>query len=377
MEENFVVVLVAGLAVFGVLFVASEGINFQETPEEMVFIKKSPGKIGDANQDFHTVNFGSFTVGEGRGDIQVYTREKKTLENKLIGGQKISFEYNATAPKHGHISFEVLGKDGNGAVYAKVNGEKVFQEKLVVTGTPEINISQDRFHPGMNTIEVGTTRGGLLGSTKYVVEDVEITVNDRKFHDYRDNFQLAEPWVRNFVNANLTFTIPLDASTATKPLRIYVNDHRVFSQKVVRSTQEVRITKQNAELHPGMNTIRFETDGNARYELENADMSVRYIGTVSPGHVSFDFKLNQSELDYAKREDTSEYINFEYLNLLPTNSKMIIELNEFHLERKPDPGFNSISVPAENIQEQNSLTLKSNGSYELTNVKLLSEMVEN
>ncbi|MFB6204860.1 MAG: hypothetical protein ABEJ75_04390 [Candidatus Nanohaloarchaea archaeon] len=376
MEENFVVVLVAGLAVFGVLFVASEGMSFQKTPEKMVFVKESPGKIGDANQDFHTVNFGSFTVGEGRGDIQVYTQETQILRNRLIGGQRIAFEYNATAPKSGHVSFEVLGKKGDGALYVEVNGKKVFQEKLVVTGTPEIKIPEDRLHPGINTIEVGVTRGGIMGSTTYRIEDVEITVNDRKFHEYMDNFQLAEPWVRNFVNANLTFTIPLDASTATKPLRIYVNDHLVFSQKTVRSTQEVRITTQNAELHPGMNTIRFETDGGARYRLENVDMTVRYIGTVSPGHVSFDFTLNQTELNYAKREDTNEYINFNYLNLLPSNSEMIVKLNGFRVRRTPDPGFNSIPVPAENIHRQNTLTLTSNGTYELTNVKLLSQMVE-
>lgn len=374
MEENFAVVLVAGLAVFGLLFVASQNLSTSSEAPQKVFVEKSFGKTGEGTQDLRTVSFGGFTVGEGRGDIQAYTAERDTVSNKLFGGEKIVIDYNATAPRGGHVSFEVLGKDGRGPLFVKVNGNTVFREKLVITGSPEINISEDVFKPGVNRIVIGAD-SGLFSSTKYSIEDVRVTVNDRKFHDYEDTFQVYEHEVQNFVSSNLTFTIPVDSSVPSRPLRIYVNDNLVFNRKISRSTQEVEINTQNANLHTGLNTIRFETDGESRYELENVDMSVRYIGTVSPGNANVDFSMNSSALNYANRENTAEYVNFNYQSLLPQERKMIIELNGFQKQHMPTPGLNSISLPEKTLQGQNTLTIRSNGSYQLNQVKVLSKMV--
>ncbi|MFB6192800.1 MAG: hypothetical protein ABEK00_00960, partial [Candidatus Nanohaloarchaea archaeon] len=71
MENEFAVILVAGLAVFGLFWVASQNYNFNnQAQSEITLYQESFGKIGDANQDLRTVNFGSFSVGEGRGDVQ-------------------------------------------------------------------------------------------------------------------------------------------------------------------------------------------------------------------------------------------------------------------------------------------------------------------
>lgn len=375
MEENFAVVLVAGLAVFGLLFVGSQNISAGSNDAQKVFVEKSFGKMGEGTQDLRTVSFRDFTVGEGRGDIQAYSAERDTVISKFFGGNKIVIDYNATAPRGGNVRFDVLGKDGRGPLFVKVNGETVFREKLVITGSPEINISGDVFSPGVNRIVIGAD-SGFFSTTRYDIEDVEVTVDDRKFHDYQDSFQIYEHELQNFVSSNLTFTIPVDASVPSEPLEIYVNDNRVFSGAVSRSTQEVEINTQNADLHTGMNTIRFETNGDAHYEIENTDMSVRYIGTVSPGNVNFNFELDQENRNYADRERTDEYINFNYQSLLPQQRGMTIELNDFSTQHTPNPGLNSISVPEGVLQEDNTLTIRSNGSYQLNQVKVLSKTVD-
>ena len=374
MENEFAVILVAGLAVFGLFFVASQEYNFNnQQTSELTLYTESFGQIGDATQDVRTVNFGDFSVGEGRGDVQAYRTQEATLQNKLLSGERITVNYNATAPKDGHITFEVLGKDGKGAVYVKVNGNKIFEEKLVTTGTPSINISEDILRPGNNNMEIGTRRGGLFGSTEYAIEDVEITVNDRKFNDYEKSFRVYQYEKSEFSAANLTFTLPVDSSTRTEPLEVYVNDEKVFSREISRSTQSISLDRD--QISTGYNTVRFETEGEARYDLENTDLSIRYFGTVEPGTAEASFDLNQSSLSFANRESTSEYINFNYVNLMPSNSPVTVEINDYSEEVTPEQ-FTSVSLPEGTLQEQNELRLSGNGSYTVRNLKVLSQRSE-
>ncbi|WEL23931.1 hypothetical protein [Candidatus Nanohalovita haloferacivicina] len=371
MDNEFAVILVAGLAVFGLFWVASQNYNFNnQATSDITFYQNDFGQIGEATQDIRTVNFGTFSVGEGRGDIQAYTAQEATVKNKLIGGQKIELNYQATAPTTGHIEFEVLGKDGKGAMYVKVNGNEIFKEKLVTTGTPSINISSDVLKPGENKIVIGTTKGGLFSSTEYSIEDVEVTVNDRKFNDYEKSFRVYQYEIEEFAAANLSFTLPIDSSTRTAPLEVFVNDEQVFSQRISRSTQSISIDRE--QINTGYNTVRFETEGNARYDLENIDLTVRYFGTIEPGTATASFDMNQSSLSFANREETSEYVNFNYVNLMPSQNPVQVTVNSFSETITPR-GFSVVKIPEETLQEENTLRISSNGSYIIRNLNVLSQ----
>ncbi len=373
----FPVVILAGLTVFGLAFVASQDFDFA-TPtdrEEVVFVSQSFGEVGSATQDFRNVNFGDFSVGETRGDIQAYQSRKDDISNSLFSGERIIVGYNATQPKSGEVTFEVLGRDGPGAVYVSANGQKVFQENLIATGTPEINIPARHLKPGMNEIVIGTTRGGLISSTTYGLEDIEVTVNDRKFHDYRSSFQMYDYEVEDFVAGELTFDIR--SSIKTQPLEVYINDREVYSKKQVRiSPEEVSINPTNADLHPGYNSIRFETDGNAEYHIENAEVTLRYLGNSENGTRTVGFESTESERNFAGRGDTDERISFEYQRLLPSSRRMILELNEQRYSINPDNGLNVVEFESEALEEDNLLTVSSNTTYQLNNLEVLSEKVE-
>ncbi len=371
MEDSFAVILVAGLAVFGLFWVASQEFQQQPDTQEMVFTEENFGTVGEATQDFRTVNFGDFTVGEGRGLVSALQRDRATLSNSLTSSETVSIEYNATAPRTGRVSFEVLGKAGEGEAYVKVDGKTVFQEPLVTTGTPEVNISEEHLDPGINTIEIGTTKGGVLSSTTYTIEDLQVYIDDRKFSDYRDSFRAYQHEISEFVNGNLTFTIPLGSSTPTRPLTVSVNDRDVFSQSVSRSTQSVRVNPQNADLTPGLNTIEFSTQGEARYEIEDADINLRYIGQVSPGNLETSFELDQQELGFADQEDTDEVINFAYRTLMPTANPIEITINDYTTTVNPDD-YNSVDLPEENLEEENEVTIRSNGTYRINEFKVSS-----
>lgn len=377
----FPVIILAGLTVFGLAFLGSQGVSGDfgfgdsEKRSEVKFLSRDLGKVGSANQDFRSISFGDITVGETRGDVQAFRSRKEEISNSLFSRDRIVIKYNATQPKSGKISFEVLGRDGSGAVYAKANGIKVFEQHLIATGTPEINIPARTLKPGINKIVIGTRKGGIISSTKYGIEDVEVTVNDRKFHDYRDSFQMYSYELQDFVAADLTFDIR--SSIKTEPLQVYVNDETVYSKRQVRiSPEEVNITPRNADLSPGYNSIRFETDGDAKYQLENTAMTVRYIGNTEAGNKVVQFEADPSMIRFAEREDTKETISFEYQRLLPSPRPMVVELNGEKKKLNPENGENTIEFSADNLIESNVLEIHSNTTYQLNRLEVKSEKVE-
>jgi hypothetical protein len=382
MAERFGVVLAIGLTFFGLIMILQQGVNLQlglgggSTPDRIVLASQNFGEIGGATSDIRTVSFGSFNIGEGRGTVRAYQTDSKDLENSLFSGNTVRVKYNGTQPTGANVSFEVLGKEGSGALYVRANGQKVFENQLVSTATETIEIPGQNLRNGMNTIEIGVNKGGILGSTEYALEDVEVNVNDRKFNDRVDNFQMFQYELKDFVGANLTFTIPADSSVSTAPLEVEVNDNPVFDRRTVRSTQNVEISRQQANLRAGYNTVEFKTDAEARYRLENTQLTVRYIGTTRPTTENMTFNLNQSRRDFVNRDNTEETLSFNYQMLSGVNTLDIV-LGSFNTTLSPVNGENNLKIPEDAFREENTLSIQGQGSYSLNDVKIISERVEN
>jgi hypothetical protein len=373
----FITVVVLGISIFGLFFIAdqAEGDIFDFSTEEpdqrIVFDQKSPGTVGQSTSDHRTIDFGDFTVGEARGSITAYSRKQQEISDRLLGGEEIWFNYNATQPNGGNITFEILGRDGRGQVYADVNGERIFNEYLVSTGSPEIEIPGEALNTGMNQVEIGVNRQSFLGSSKYVLEDIEVNINDRKFHDYTDSFQIYQYELEDYVESPLTFQV--SKSVKTSPLEIYVNDQQVYSKAQVRAEESVEVTPQNSDLHTGANTIRFETDSRpAQYTIENTQMTMRYVGNSQGESVISNFGINQSGINYAQRDDTTEYITFNYQNLLPSPRQIQIQLNDFTTTVTPTNGQNRINFSASELEQSNHLAIQSRGTYQMNNLRIES-----
>ncbi len=375
MEEKFGAVLAAGLAVFGLMFVLNQGgfsVDTQQQMDTQVFLDKNIGQVGKSNPDRRNIEFGSFTVGEARGDIQGYYSEKTSISDSLFGGETLKFSYKAEQPREGNITFEVLGRNNKGSVWVKANGKKVFEEPLIGTARPQIKIPQKRIKRGENNFEIGVTRPGFFSSSSYTLEEVELRVNDRKFHDYQESFNLYGYELSDYIASPLSFSI--SDSIKTAPLRIYVNGEQVYSKQQVRvSAEEVEVTPQNSNLHPGANSITFETEQPAKYSISNADLTVRYLGNVAQQEIVDYFEANEK---FASREDTTEKISFDYQNLLPSPRPLRIELNNFNTTLSPDNAVNNITLPEGTINRHNQIRLNSNGTYKIDNLKVISEKEE-
>lgn len=375
---TFPVMVLIGLTVFGLAFVASqEGVNLDKgkAPNLMVYTSQSFGKVGSANQDFRIIRFDSFNVGELRGNVQAFTARKARISNGLFSGKTIQVKYNATQPRSGEITFEVLGRRGGGQVFVKANGKKVWQNHLIATGTPEIKIPSGALKPGMNKIRIGATQGGFFSRTEYALEDVEVTVNDRKFHDFQDSFQVFDYELQDFVSSQLTFSIT--SSVKTSPLQIFINDNRIYSKRQVRiSPEKVNIDPGQTGLHPGYNSIRFETDGQAKYTIKNPQITLRYIGNTRRRTLRVAFGINKTGLKFAGRSDTREKITFQYQRLLPSPHPMIIKLNDKVHHLSPKNGKNTVAIDSSELEKSNTLLVKSNATYQMNNLRVMSEKVE-
>lgn len=378
MEQAFAVVFIAGLTVFGLAFVGMQGFTTEEPESQIVLFNKTLGTIGDVTEDIRTVELGTFTVGEGRGQVQAFRSDEETVSHGRIFSDSLSFQYNASQPRNGTLSFRVIGREGDGSVFVDVNGNRIFEEPMVSdfsgTGT-EVSIGQDVLGPGINNFNIGTTKGGLLGTSEYLLEDIELEIDDRKYHERRETFSMYTHEFNNFRGAEVGFRIPADASTPGEPLEIRVNDNVISEQTRAQGEYSVELTEENSDLRPGQNEIHFLTSGQAFYEIENAYIEVGYAVTSDPESQTEEIKLSGSELDFVNNEGTEEALNFNYVNLNNPNS-LQIDLNDESYSLTPENGFNTKTIEEGVLEENNILTLSSQGSFRLENLELVSERPE-
>jgi len=371
MAQQFAAILGVGLAVFGLFFIASGEIGVQQPSDTMNLYQADFGQVGSSNEDYRNIDFGRITVGETRGNIPVYNREQVTVSDRFLGGQTETIQYNGTQPRQGNVSFEVLGKEGNGKIKVSANGETVFNEYLVGTADETVEIPEGVLTNGMNEIKVSASSEGFFGNVEYALEEFEVRVNDRKYHDYETSFRMFEYEIQDFDTAELEMTLPPGTTTKNSPMEVYVNNNQVFSQRTVRGTQTVELTPANSDLEPGYNSIRFETESDSEYVMDNAVLSVRYRGAVQTEEIQQSFTLNQTELDYAQRQDTNETIRFNYQNLL-TTEPMNVTLNSNTFELQPEAVENTINIDSEDLSSQNQLEIVSRNVYELNDFRITS-----
>jgi len=379
MAERFGVVVAIGLTFFGLMLIASQdidvGLNLGggEQQQDIQLVSESFGELGGATQDVRTSQIGTFNIGEGLGDIHAYQNERATVSNAMFSKEAITFDYNATEPRYAVMEFEVLGTEGSGAFYVEANDERVFERQLVSSADETVNISSEYLNNGINNFEIGVNKGGILGSTEYLIEDVEASVRDRKFNDRTENFQMYEYELRDFVDANISFTIPVDSSIITEPLEVEVNDNEVFSEASVRAEQDVSINPTNADLRPGANTVRFSTDADASYLVENAQLAVRYIGTTESVERNIEFDLAQEELAHVNRDNTLETLNFDF-QALSGEGEIDFSINDYNVSMNPLNRGNTQELPEDVFEEENTLELEGTGSFVLNNLIIDSEV---
>ena len=379
MSNAFVAVLAVGLTVFGLAFIATEvGPGLQGDQTEMTYFNQDIGQIGETETDTRPVEIGSFSVGEGRGDVQAYRADRMEVSQGRITEDPLTFKYEASQPRDGSVSFRVIGREGNGNIYIEVNGNRIFEEPMTsdFTGTgSEFTIESRHLKQGKNNFKIGATRGSLFSPTKYTLENIQAEVNDRNFHDRVETFRMFENEFENLHNAELSFRIPAETTQIDAPLQIRVNNNTVREDTLARGEYNVELTPENSDLRPGRNTVRFLTFDQAFYQIENSVIDVQYSVTTDSGTLTRDIDLNSSQLRFAQREDTQEELRFRYTNLNNPNS-LQINLNDATFDLTPQNGANTVELNETVIQEENILTLSSPGSFRVENLQLASEVIQ-
>ncbi|PSH02221.1 MAG: hypothetical protein BRC26_01665, partial [Nanohaloarchaea archaeon QH_8_44_6] len=65
-----------------------------------------------------------------------------------------------------------------------------------------------------------------------------------------------------------------------------------------------------------------------------------------------------------------------YQKLLPSTNELTFTLNGDEYTHLPENGYNQIDVDAESFEEENSLTIRSDGSFRMQNLQILSERID-
>lgn len=380
MANAFAAVLAVGISIFGLAFIAAEldyGVSTEEE-DERIFFEKDIGQVGETTTDTRPVEFGSFSVGQTRGDIQVFRRDSAEVSQGRVFSSPLTFEYEADVPEEGEVSFRVVGRDGNGPIYIKVNGEKIFEEPMTrdFTGTPsEFEIEARHLDRGTNEIEIGAGRGSMMSPTTYYLENIQAEINDEAFHDRVETFRMYENEFENLHSVELNFRVPAETARIDAPLEIRANGNTVFEETVARGEYEVELRPEEADLSTGMNTLRFLTFDQASYRLENSILNVHYGVTTGRESVTEEVELSSADLDFVEQEDTSEKLRFQYTNLNNPND-LKIELNDEVYDLNPQTGGNTVEFEEGVLEETNIITFSSNGSFRMENLQLMSERVD-
>jgi len=181
--------------------------------------------------------------------------------------------------------------------------------------------------------------------------------------------------LKDFREANLTFNIPTDSSVITAPLEVEVNDNLVFSRNSVRSTQQVSLSRSEADLRPGYNTIEFKTNADAKYTLENTQLTVRYLGTTQDTNRNISVSINNTQKSYINRENTQEALTFDY-QLLSGEKSLKVSLGSYNTTLSPVNGQNHLDIPEGSFENGDNIRFEGSGSFSLNNVRLSSREVE-
>jgi hypothetical protein len=99
---------------------------------------------------------------------------------------------------------------------------------------------------------------------------------------------------------------------------------------------------------------------------------MRYVGNSQGENVLSNFGMTQSDINFAQRDDTTEYITFDYQNLLPSPRDLQIQLNDFTTTITPTNGQNRINFSASELEESNYLAIRSRGTYQMNNLRVES-----
>ena len=105
-------------------------------------------------------------------------------------------------------------------------------------------------------------------------------------------------------------------------------------------------------------------------------MVMRYIGRTDSETVNLNFEMTQSQLSYVEKEDTVEKIGFDYQKQLPSTNELVISLNGNEYTHLPENGYNELELNPEDFQEENSLSIRSEGSFRMQNLQIQSERSE-
>lgn len=371
MANEFGVVLIAGLAIFGAAILVShefeEGFSAQDE-EEVVLMEENPGQVGSAVRDFRRVEFGEVTVGDMRGDVQVLDELDRTTRNTWRSGSTIEAYHEGVDPTEGVVEFEVVGREGSGKLWVEVNGQRIYEERAEPGEEVSVRIPSENLEQGDNSVEIGNTLGSMLSSSEYRLRHVSVNVNDRKFHDYEGSFQVYDYELSDFVESEIQFDV--SESVINNPLNVRVNGNNVYSENTPRGERNIELDRNH--LNVGANRIAVSTGRESEYRLEGVSIVLRYIASAESTSVDIDFDLDDDEISKASSENTNLVLKFDYQNLMPDSREVEINLNDSNATLVPSSGSNEVIFDGSSLENENTLSFHSNGTYELENLQLIS-----
>lgn len=327
---------------------------------EDILLDVKPGLVGEqritVTKDLPTVNLFTTTETEVDGIVTSLSVRRNAFFNRK---ENITFNLiNLNEIEKLELFFFVT--EGEGDLIIKLNGNKIFENKVVSRLVLELPLS--KLIEGNNVIEFSVSDVGakFWGENIYVLNDLKLIKKFRVENKEAEViFNIEEGDFNNLDNAFLNYFL-FCGSKVRGNLRVSINDNNVFSG-VPRCNVYSGISVPISDLKKGRNVVKFSID-RGDYVIDKLEVE---LTLKSKSVTSYSFNLDSSEFNDVIDGDknvileisVSDFDRGDFLDIFVNNVVLNID-SELFIEDISDVI----------VRGRNTIKLRAVGSFEVDNL---------
>jgi len=229
---------------------------------------------------------GDFSVSYNTGSDVLDSEKNVEVTRGVISGNEIDLfgqlsESKLETVTGGHVKLKVEDTNSAGNLIVLFNNEEVFNSKASA-GDIDIDINASKIKAS-NTVAISAGSPGWMFWTTatYDISSAEFLVDYEGIYSKSMTFSLDQNQIDNFDHFHLSYRVS-DYSTPLPEMLINVNGQLVYWKRppltLFNDTFKKDVLGNKLVLNEGENTISFSFEENAFYDVNNAVLTVFYLG---------------------------------------------------------------------------------------------------
>lgn len=373
--ENFIKVLIAGLAVFAIAAfvgdIGPSGTGQDNVPLNItLFSVEKIGNVGFSSATPRDINIGSVTVGNLYAEETAYEEENATIKNGMFSKSEKSVTFGGENARKATLSFYVKETNSYGNLVVALGGITLL-DKRATPGQYKFEIYDLN---STNEIYISAESSGakFWAPTTYVLSDIKVAVDRYAERDRTVPFQVYSYEASGWSFGRVSF-IPQNVSGPGN-LAIEVNGKTVYNNSPALGVPfQADFTKQETRVSPGENILSFRTERDTVHGLKNAKLTIFYYGTGEATYKMQQFDVNEFWRAQLQKENAEGVISFYVKNvLLDSGLDVAVNNRTYSIAAISPASWYNVTFSEKDLTNttRNTVKFSTHGSYDLGAMKV-------